>query len=109
MRRRICMSGRVLARRPHGTVRAFLAYASTACRSCTTHREIARGVPALRWSRIHAPRHAQKEIRDRAAVAMCIMQAHVHAGTGRAAQQDLPLRIIIDALTTYSLGYSHGE
>ena len=39
-------------------------------------------------------------------MALRIVQAHVHAGASNVAQQDLSLRIIIDALTTYSLGYS---
>ena len=58
-------------------------------RSRTTHIESARTLPALRRPRVDAARHAHEEIRDRAAVALRVVQAHVHAGTGGTAQQDL--------------------
>ena len=37
---------------------------------------------------------------------MQIMPASVHTGTGRAAIQNYPLRVILDGVTLFNLGYS---
>ena len=42
-------------------------------------------------------------------MALRVLQAHLHAGPGNLRNKTYPLRIIIDALTTYSLGYSAGR
>src|SRR5580700_2734428 len=44
----------------------------------------------LRQPRAYAPRHAQEEAGDHAAVALRLLQARVHAGSRSPAQQDLP-------------------
>ena len=53
--------------------------------------KIPRRMSALRQPRPHAPRHAQEETGDRAAVALRLVQAHLHAGPGeRSATRPIP-------------------
>ena len=47
-------------------------------------------MPALRQPRHQPQRRPQEEARDRPALALRLVQAHLHAGPRRAAQQDLP-------------------
>ena len=82
-------SPKFVSRNRHDMVRA-----PHLCRRCLARRERRthpkfRRVSALRQPRADATRHAQEETRDRAAVAVRVMQAHVHARPRGDPQQDL--------------------
>ena len=66
-------------------------------------------MPALRQPRL-TRRGTREKAGDRAAVALRVVQAHVHAGPGGAPQQDLsPAHDARCALDRYNLGYSLEE
>jgi hypothetical protein len=66
-----------------------------------THIKGAGGLPALRQPRSDAPRYPEKEAGDRAAVALRFLQTRLHAGAGRASEQNLPAPH--DPVRTYPL------
>jgi hypothetical protein len=65
--------------------------------------------PIFCRSCMHPPWHSQKKVGNRAAVAMRVVQARVHAGGAALHNKTYPLRMILDALTTYDLGCSLQE
>jgi hypothetical protein len=68
-----------------------LAYANNSPdRPRSAHGKDAGDLPALRQPLAHATRHAQEEVGDRAALALRVMQAGLHARPRRTPQQDLP-------------------
>ena len=76
---------------------------------CAAHEQAAWRVSLLRQPRHHPQRRSQEKTRGRSALALASCKRLLTPGPAALRNKTYPIRLVLQALTLYNLGYTLGE